>query len=102
MMGVICGVWMHAVRKDGLRSWMCFAWWVHAEDQIQELGAICVVYACGFILHYSKGCSHRNRPTGGSQSISKCAREIGPTVSQFLFLNVHSSRHPQRRFHKIM
>ena len=29
----------------------------------------------------------RNRRTGGSQSISKCAREIGRTVSQFL--NVH-------------
>ena len=29
----------------------------------------------------------RNRLTGGSQSISKCAREIGRTVSQFL--NVH-------------
>ena len=33
---------------------------------------------------YSTLSSHRNRPAGGSQSISKCAREIGPTVSQFL------------------
>ena len=36
-------------------------------------------------IEYSKGCSHRNRPTGGSQSISKCMREIGWAVSRFLF-----------------
>ena len=36
---------------------------------------------------YSRFSSHRNRPAGGNQSISKCAREIGPTVSPFL--NVH-------------
>ena len=36
---------------------------------------------------YSKLWTHRNRLAGGIQSISKCAREIGPRVSQFL--NVH-------------
>ena len=36
---------------------------------------------------YSTVWTHRNRLAGGSQSISKCAREIGRTVSQFL--NVH-------------
>ena len=39
------------------------------------------------ITYYSRFSSHRNRPAGGNQSISKCAREIGPTVSPFL--NVH-------------
>ena len=38
-------------------------------------------------LPYSKVWTHRNRLAGGSQSIFKCAREIEPTVSQFL--NVH-------------
>ena len=33
---------------------------------------------------YSKASADRTRRTGGSQSISKCAREIGRTVSQFL------------------
>ena len=39
------------------------------------------------LARYSKSLTHRNRLAGGSQSISKCAREIEPTVSQFL--NVH-------------
>ena len=35
-------------------------------------------------MSYSKSPTHRKRLAGGSQSISKCAREIEPTVSQFL------------------
>ena len=42
---------------------------------------------------YSTLSSHRNRPAGGSQSISKCAREIGPTVSQFLNVQGKFSDH---------
>ena len=42
---------------------------------------------CSTVDVYSTVWTHRNRLAGGSQSISKCAREIGPTVSQFL--NVH-------------
>ena len=42
---------------------------------------------CVAKVRYSKSPTHRNRLAGGSQSISKCAREIEPTVSQFL--NVH-------------
>jgi len=41
----------------------------------------------GLEKDYSSSPGDRNRLTGGSQSISKCAREIGRTVSQFL--NVH-------------
>ena len=35
-------------------------------------------------IYYSKGWSDRNRLTGDSQSVSKCAQEIRRTVSQFL------------------
>ena len=42
-----------------------------------------------YLTVYSKAWSDRNRLTGGSQLISKCAREIGTTVSQFL--NVHGA-----------
>ena len=49
--------------------------------------AVVVIEVEGLERRYSTLSSHRNRPAGGSQSISKCAREIGPTVSQFL--NVH-------------
>ena len=35
-------------------------------------------------INYRQASADRNRRKGGSQSISKCAREIGRTVSQFL------------------
>ena len=56
------------------------------------------VFSLGLLL-YSKAPVDRNRLRAGSQSISKCARETGRTVSQFLnvygqvsqFLNVPPS-----------